>query len=136
MFLVLALLACTSKGDDTAAVAAPTLTWLSPTDGATVTAGDVACSTVIDGFSLTDPGKHNDGAPIGYVEVTVDDVVALDSGATNFTVSLSAGSHTLGAQLFYSDGDEVSANATSLCEEDSTDTTCAPVMAMITVTAE
>lgn len=138
MLLALALLACTSgKEDDSATTAAPSITWLAPTDGATVTAGLVECSLVIDGFSLQDPSKHNDeGAPSGYVSLSDNDALALSTGETTFSITLSAGAHTLLAQLYYADGDEVSATTTQLCDEDDTDTTCAPVTASISVTAE
>lgn len=138
MFLTLALLACTDKSDDTGTetVAPPTVTWLAPDDGATVAAGDVACSTVIDAFTLQDPAKHNEGAPIGYVSVSVDGTEVLQAGTTTFTLPLTAGAHDLTAALFYEDGDEVSANADHLCDEEDTDTTCVPVAATISVTAE
>ena len=138
MILALALLACTVKSDDTGeeTVAPPTISWLSPTDGDTVAAGDVSCSTVIGAFTLQDPAKHNDGAPIGYVSVSVDDVEILTTGDTTFTLTLDAGAHDLMAALFYDDGDEVSANTDRLCDEDDADASCAPVMAMISVTAE
>lgn len=136
MLLVLTLLACTGKEDDSgAAVAAPTVTWLSPTDGATVTAGLVSCSIVIDGFALQDPAKHNDGAPAGYIAISVDDAVVLSTGDTTFDLTVGTGPHTLTAQLYYADGDEVSATTTRLCDEEDTDTACAPVVASIAINA-
>lgn len=139
MLFVLSLLACgTTTSTDTAeeAVAPPTLAWLTPSEGDTVSAGDVACSTIIDAFTLEDPAKHNEGAPIGFVAVSVDGQEVLQAGATTFTLTLDAGAHELIAQLFYADGDEVSANADRLCDEDDTDTTCANVAATINVTAQ
>lgn len=138
MLFTLALLACTSSSDDSGkeAVAPPTLSWLSPAEGDTVAAGDVSCSTVVDAFSLQDPAKHNDGAPIGYIQVSVDGTEVLTTGSTTFTLTLAAGAHTLAAALFYDDGDAVSANSERLCEEDDADTTCAPVAASISVTAQ
>ena len=137
MLLALALLACTSgKEDDTGSTAAPSITWLAPTDGATVTAGLVECSLVIDGFSLQDPSKHNEGAPSGYVSVSDNDALALSTGETTFSITLAAGAHTLLAQLYYADGDEVSATTSRLCDEEDTDTACAPVTASIAVTAQ
>lgn len=133
--------ACATDTADTAdtaeeAVASPTLAWLSPSEGDTFAAGDVACSMVIDAFTLQDPAKHGEGEPVGYIAVSVDAAEVLQTGATTFTLPLEAGAHTLAAALFYADGDEVSATADRLCEEDDTDTTCAPVAASIAVTVE
>jgi hypothetical protein len=138
LLFVLSLLACTSGKDDTgeAAIAAPAISWLTPTDGATVTAGDVDASLVVDEFTLQDPAKHNEGAPEGYIDVAVDGTSAVTTGTTTFTLTLAAGAHDLTAQLFYTDGDEVSATSTALCDEDDTDPACAPVLATISVTAE
>ena len=48
MIALLTLFAC--SGDEEA-TASPTVEWLTPADGDTVTAGDVACSLVIGFFS-------------------------------------------------------------------------------------
>ena len=98
------LLACSNTLEDTAAEAV-TLAFLSPTDGETVTAGEVAVSVVVDGFTLEDPAKHSEGAPEGYLAVTVDGAEVLTTGETQFNVTLDAGEHTLGGALFYADGD-------------------------------
>jgi len=139
MALLLSLLGC-SSGSSTdsgeAPVAPPLIEWLNPADGATIEAGDATCSTIIDAFTLADPAKHSEGAPTGYVAVSVDGAEVLQSGATTFTLTLDAGAHELTAALFYADGDEVSANADRLCEEDDTGDTCAPVAATIAVTVE
>jgi hypothetical protein len=100
-----------------------------------VSAGDVSCSTIIENFTLDDPAKHNTGAPIGYVSIGVDGTEAMQSGGTTFTLTLAAGAHELSAQLLYADGDEVLASDSALCDEDSTDSACAPVIATINVTA-
>ena len=138
MLLALTLLACAGKSEDTGgeAVAAPTIAWLSPSDGDTVAAGDVSCSVVVADFTLDDPAKHNGGAPIGYVEVSVDAAVVTQTGGTTFTLTLDGGVHDLTAQLFYADGDEVSATTVRLCDEDDTDTTCEAALTTIRVTAE
>lgn len=131
MLLALMLLACDDE------VASPaTLEWLAPADGDTVPAGDVAGTVVVEGFALEDPAKHNEGTPEGYVAVGVDGDEVLQAGGTQFTLTLTAGAHELSAQLFYADGDEVLSSDTAICEEDSADTACAPVMATIAVTAE
>lgn len=138
MFLVLTLLACTGNTDDSGATTsdAPAVSWLSPSNGATVTAGDVPCSTVVENFVLTSPAKHNEGEPEGYISVSVDDSEVTTSSSTNFTITLAAGDHSLMAALYYADGDEVIADSHGVCEEGSTDSGCMPVMGMIDVTAE
>jgi hypothetical protein len=105
--LVLSLfLACTGTPDDTAVAEAPSLTFLSPADGATVAVGEVAVSVIVEDFALEAPAaKHNEGAPAGYLSVSVDGAEVLVTGDTQFTVTLAAGAHTLGAELLYTDGD-------------------------------
>jgi len=108
MLIPLLFLACTGHPDDTGELAeAPSLSWLTPADGDTVAAGEVACSVVVDDFTLEDPAKHNEGAPIGYISVSVDGAEVLTTGSTNFTLTLTAGAHDLSAALFYADGDEI-----------------------------
>ncbi|MDP2306616.1 MAG: hypothetical protein Q8P18_11395 [Pseudomonadota bacterium] len=106
MLILSLLLACTGAHEDTAVEDAATLTFLDPVDGDTVPAGDVAVSVIVDGFTLEAPAKHNEGAPEGYITVTVDGAVALTTAETQFTVTLAdAGSHTIGAELTFADGD-------------------------------
>jgi hypothetical protein len=119
MTTLLFLLACATEGEETAGEAV-TLSFLAPTDGEAVVAGDVAVSVVVDGFTLQDPAKHNEGAPEGYLSVTVDGAEVLTTGETQFSVNLSVGEHVLGGELFYADGDALEP----------------PVSAEITVTAE
>lgn len=105
MLVLSLLLACSGAHDDTGAEEAPTIEFLSPTDGATVPAGDVAVSVVVDDFTLESPAKHNEGAPEGYLSVTVDGAEVLTTAETQFTVTLAAGAHTIGAELRFVDGD-------------------------------
>ncbi len=135
MLAVLTLLACTAKPDDSA-VPAPSIAWLAPTDGSSVAVGPTSCSVVVEAFTLQDPAKHGEGGAEGYVAVLVDGVATLTTSTTTFDLELSAGPHTLLAQLTYVDGDEVSATATTLCGEDDPDPACGPVTASVTVTAE
>jgi hypothetical protein len=130
--------ACAGSDEDTAeeAVAAPTVEWLVPGDGDAVTAGEVACSTVINDFTLEDHAKHSEGAPTGYLSVSVDGAEVLTSGVTNFTITLAAGAHDLTATLHYADGDEVLATDAELCDEEAADRACVPVEASVGVTAE
>ena len=121
-------------GQNEEPVPAATLEWVSPRDGDTTAAGDVACSVAANGFTLSDPAKHNEGQPIGYIEVRIDDAVVLQTGATTFALSLEPGNHTLSAQLFLDDGDEVVTDDEYTCDED--DKTCEPVVASIDLTVE
>lgn len=135
MLLLLSLFACSDKSSDSAElVEAPTVSWLTPTDNGTVSAGEVACSLVVGEFTLEDPAKHNDGAPIGYVVVAVDGAEGLTTGSTTFNLSLPAGAHSLSATLVYADGDEVTSDGEHLCDEGAAG--CASVSSTITVTAE
>lgn len=136
MFFAIFFAAACSGSKDTGeeAVPAASVEWISPTDGDTVTAGDVACSIAAENFVLTDPAKHNEGTPLGYIEISVDEAVVTQTSSTTPTVTLEAGSHTLTAQLFLSDGDEVLTDGTNTCDED--DDACEPVVASISVTAE
>lgn len=138
MSLLLVLLACADKGHDsgTEEAEAPHLEWLSPADGDTVAAGDVAGSIVVERFTLEDPAKHSEGGAGGYLSIAVDGAEMLQSGSTTFTIPLQAGAVALSATLFYADGDEILATADALCGEDEEDAACQPVTATVNVTVE
>ncbi len=107
MTLLLLLTACTGE-TDTAADVEPTIAFLSPAEGDTVSIGDLACAVVVEKFLLTDPAKHGgEEEPEGYIGVRVDGVEVLQSSTTNFTIPLdTAGVVELTAELFYAnDGD-------------------------------
>lgn len=128
------LLACAAdKGGE--AEPAPTVEWLIPTDGETVTAGEVECSLVVSEFTLESRLLHGDAGAAGYVEISVDGTVALETDDTTPTLSLEAGQHELVAQLFYEDGDPVLVADDLLCDEGAEEG-CAPVTATVNVTAE
>jgi hypothetical protein len=103
-------LACDS-GDDSVPLETPTVSFLEPADDATVAVGDLNLSIVVEHFALHDPAKHNEGEPEGFVRVEWTDGTAsdqLDTGSTTPTIDLpSAGSWTITASLYYSDGDEI-----------------------------
>lgn len=107
MLYTLLLAACSGTTGDTADTEAPTIEILSPAEGDTFTAGaDIAVSVVVDGFTLEAPSKHNDGAPEGYLSVTVDGTEVLTTADIGFTVNIAdAGAHTIGVELLYADGD-------------------------------
>ncbi len=131
MITLLTLLAC---AEPETPVDAPTVAWLVPSDGDVLTGVDIASALVIEGFSLQDPAKHSEGAPIGHVVVRVDGAEALQVGTTNFTVTVDPGDHTLEAALFYADGDAVEAADGLLCDEG--EDGCAAVSAAIDVTVQ
>lgn len=110
MLLLAALIACTgSDSGDSATAATPTVEFVSPADDATVPVGDVALSIAVENFLLTDPAKHNEGEPEGYLQVDWTDGTTPDSvqtASTTPTISIAtAGSWTLTADLFFADGD-------------------------------
>ena len=111
--LLALLLACTGAPDDSGEGLGASVSFLSPVDGDTVTAGDVAVSIVVDGFTLHAPAKHNEGEAAGYVAVSVDGAEVLTTGETQFTLPLVAGAHTLTAELHFEDGDALEPPATA-----------------------
>ena len=132
MFLF-ALIACSGEEVEEP-VTAPTVQWLSPADGATIAAGTTAASVVVDDFTLESPAKHNEGAPIGYLAISIDGTEVLTTGETTFDLTMDPGAYTLEAALYFVDGDEVTALDGSLCEEDAEG--CAPVAASVSITVE
>lgn len=136
--LVLMLAGCAGKTEETAEPA-PTITWLLPREGSSVTAGDLSCSLIVEGIDLQSPALrpaalHNSGAPIGYLELSLDGVVVLETGETTPTIPVEAGEHTLTAALLYIDGDEVLVNGDALCEEEAEG--CEPVVSEVGFSAE
>ena len=110
MLFLAALLACTGKdAGDSATPATPTVQFVSPSDGDTVPAGDIALSIAVENFLLTDPAKHNEGEPEGYLQVDWadgDDSSSIQTGETTPTISITtAGTWTLTADLYFADGD-------------------------------
>ncbi len=132
--LLALLLACAGDEKEEAALPAPSVEWLVPSDGGTATAGDVSCSLIVENFALESPALHNAGEPIGYLEIALDGVVVLESDETTPTIAVEAGAHTLTATLRYADGDEVLVSEELLCGED--EEGCAPASAEIAFTAE
>jgi hypothetical protein len=108
MLLALAL-ACTGE-EPAEETETPTVTFVSPADGDVVPAGDVDVTVIVEHFLLESPAKHNEGEPEGYLVLTVtqgDSTDTIETGATNNTVTLAAGEATLGADLYFADGDEI-----------------------------
>lgn len=126
-FLAVSLgLGCSDKGDDSA-TPTPTLSILVPADGATVAAGTVDVTIIVDDMTLEEPGAdearatgspllwlipgrdalaHNEGTAEGYAELSLDGSVVAEMYTTQTQLSdVAAGAHTLGCELYYSDGD-------------------------------
>lgn len=97
--------ACADKGDSDTAAAQATLRFVDPLDGDTVTGPSVGFSVVVESFALVDPAKHNEGEAEGYLEVFVDSASVLETGSTQFDLTLSPGAHTVEAALRFSDRD-------------------------------
>lgn len=131
MLLVLTL-ACAGK-EAAEPSPAPTVEWLVPQPDATVSAGDLSTALIVEDLALEEPLMHNTGEPIGYLALSLDGALVLETGETNPVIAVDVGEHTLSAQLFYTDGDEVRASAEALCDED--DETCAPVIAEVSFLA-
>jgi hypothetical protein len=113
---------------------APTVTWLVPSEGDTVAVGDVSCSLIVEEFSMVSPTFHSMGAPTGYLELSVDGNMALQTGDTTPILTLEAGDHELSAELHYTDGDAVLVADGRLCREEARG--CMAVCATISLTVE
>lgn len=111
MLISLLLAACTVSSDTGDAESeTPVVSFVSPADGATVTAGEVNVSIAVEHFMLVDLAKHNEGEPEGYISFTYaqgDTSETIESGETAFTVALEAGAATLTADLYFEDGDQI-----------------------------
>jgi len=119
----------------------PSLEFLDPQDQASVVAGDLQVSVVVEDFELTGPAAgaavapsvpvlwlapavafahDGEGLPSGYVELRLDGAVVATMDSTQATIQVAVGTHTLEGELRYADGDAL--------EE--------PVVATISISAE
>ncbi len=111
MVFLLSLLACTGHDDSDATAEGPSITFLAPENGATVSAGAVDVTLVVENFTLVSPVKHNDDAetPEGYIALSYTDggsTLTETTGSTQASITLNeVGEHTLTAELLYEDGD-------------------------------
>ena len=108
MLIMLVALACAHKAhhDDSAAEATASVSFLAPLDEELVVLGDNSASLLVEGFTLVDVERHNEGTPEGFVRLSLDGVMVAESGLTQLPYTLTeTGEHTLTAELFYSDGD-------------------------------
>jgi hypothetical protein len=106
--MLLLFVACTGEPAEEAET--PTVSFLSPEDGAVVPVGDLDVTVIVEHFLLEAPAKHNEGEPEGFLRLTVtqgDTAESVDSGDTNNTVTVEAGEATLAADLYFADGDEI-----------------------------
>jgi hypothetical protein len=103
--LVSLVLLSACSGEQEEAVSA-SVAFVDPVEGDRIEAGTRSVSVLVDGFALASPAKHNEGEPTGYVSVTLDGEEVLQTGSTVFDVTFAeVGAVTLGAELFYADGD-------------------------------
>ena len=108
MLIMLLALGCAHKDhhEDSAAEATATVSFLVPLDEELVVLGDNTASLLVEGFTLVDVQRHNEGTPEGFVRLSLDGVTVVESGLTQLPYTLTeTGAHTLTAELFYSDGD-------------------------------
>ena len=109
MLIMLLTLACAHKdhpAEDSGAEATATVSFLSPVEEELVVLGDNTASLLVEGFTLVDVDRHNEGTPEGFVRLSLDGVTLIESGLTQLPYTLTeAGEHTLTAELLYSDGD-------------------------------
>ena len=134
--LLLALVAgcAADKAGDTSS-SAPSVTFLSPTAGEELRESQAQVSRLVENFGLTTPvgkaagpswpllllpggaawahGEEGD-TPEGYVTLTLDGTAVVNLSEIQHTLGgLAGGEHTLGAQLYYADGDPLDEPATA-----------------------
>lgn len=114
--MLLHLLTACTDAPDTATDADPTIAFLLPAAGATVSAGSVDFSVVVENFTLVDLAKHSEGeTPEGYIALSVAGAEALQTGATAFSLLLdTAGVVEVTAELMYTDGDPLDEPASAV----------------------
>jgi hypothetical protein len=107
----------------------PALSFLSPADGATVPAGELQVSIVVEEFELVPPSvaaadparggpalpllllpasaraHDEEGVPSGYCDLRLDGVSVASLDSTQLTLTVEAGAHTLEGELRFADGD-------------------------------
>ena len=88
MLIMLVALACAHKDhhDDSAAEATATVSFLAPLDEELVVLGDNSASLLVEGFTLVDVERHNEGTPEGFVRLSLDGVMVAESGLTQLRV--------------------------------------------------
>lgn len=109
MLILASLIACTGPSDS-AATPTPTVSFVSPHEGDQfVTGAPIALSIAVDNFLLSDPAKHNEGEPEGYLHLSWTDGAtsdSLDTGSTTPSIQIdTAHDWTLTADLRFADGD-------------------------------
>lgn len=106
MLIMLVTLGCANKDYAADSASAPTVAFLAPADGELVVLGERTASLVVEGFTLAEVERHNEGTPEGFVRLSLDGETVIESGLTQLPYTLTdTGPHTLTAELFYSDGD-------------------------------
>ncbi len=129
MIALFLLLACGEKDvhDTAEPTTPPTLSFLEPSADATVPAGDVSVSLLVEDFELVEPAAtarvrpgfdptlwlpvsaahaHGDEAARGYVVLTLDGGDPIEVSSTQATLSaVAAGEHVLVGELMHEDGE-------------------------------
>lgn len=106
MSVIASLLLVLGCGGEEPEAAAASVTFVDPVDGDSVEVGAQSVSVLVEGFTLEPPAKHNEGEPTGYLAITLDGEEVLQTASTVFDVTFAEpGNVTLGAELFYADGD-------------------------------
>jgi hypothetical protein len=106
MSLLVSLLFVIGCGGEASEVTTASITFVDPVDGDSVEVGAQSVSVLVEGFTLESAAKHNEGEPAGYLAITLDGEEVLQTASTVFEVTFTEpGSVTLGAELFYADGD-------------------------------
>ncbi len=135
LLLILSVWACNGDKDS---ASSPSLAFLSPAAGETVTMDTVQVSIVVENFALVAPEEHSSRAPAGMIvplllmpvgtawaheegealegfcRLTLDGVEAADMDGTQHDLAgLTDGEHTLEGELVLSDGDPMDPNVTA-----------------------
>jgi hypothetical protein len=89
--------------------APPTLTILSPADGAIIGNGTpVSIVFRVSDFNLTEPGSGGGGANEGHAEVFVDNMLFMSTSKSTVDLSLPSGMHTIRLRLVSDNGTALS----------------------------
>lgn len=134
LLLALAAGCANDKAADTSS-SAPTVSFLSPAEGEELSDSAAQVSLLIENFTLTAPAASAAGpqwpllllpggvarahseegvTPEGYCTLSLDGTPVVDLSETQHTLNgLAGGEHTLGAQLYYADGDPLDEPATA-----------------------
>jgi hypothetical protein len=105
------------------------LSFLAPADGATVPAGDVTVSIIVEDFVLVDhvarpsplslfvpaawADADEDGVPAGHCVLSLDGAEVAQMAETQLVLTVGPGAHTLDGELRYEDDDPLDPRVTA-----------------------